>query len=58
MRHRLQWFIQLRAHGLDREMSTPPTGHDTLYLCCIQRDSDVILFYMQDVSAAILQVKH
>ena len=25
MRHRLQWFIQLRAHGLDREMSTPPT---------------------------------
>ena len=24
MRHRLQWFIQLRAHGLDREMSTPP----------------------------------
>ena len=23
-RHRLQWFIQLRAHGLDREMSTPP----------------------------------
>jgi len=35
MRHRLQWFIQLRAHGLDREMSTPPTlltRHDTLYL--------------------------
>jgi len=32
MRHRLQWFIQLRAHGLDREMSTPPTllmGHNT-----------------------------
>ena len=25
MRHRLQWFIHLRAHGLDREMSTPPT---------------------------------
>jgi len=24
MRHRLQLFIQLRAHGLDREMSTPP----------------------------------
>jgi len=23
MRHRLQWFIYLRAHGLDREMSTP-----------------------------------
>jgi len=22
MRHRLQWFIHLRAHGLDREMST------------------------------------
>jgi len=21
----LQWFIHLRAHGLDREMSTPPT---------------------------------
>ena len=35
MRHRLQWFIQLRAHGLDRQMSTPPTlltGHVTLYL--------------------------
>jgi len=30
MRHRLQWFIQLRVHGLDSEMSTPPTlscGH-------------------------------
>ena len=25
MRHRLKWFIYLRAHGLDREMSTPPT---------------------------------
>ena len=25
MRHSLQWFIHLRAHGLDREMSTPPT---------------------------------
>jgi len=25
MRHRLQWFIQLRAHGLDRQMSSPPT---------------------------------
>ena len=25
MHHRLQWFIHLRAHGLDREMSTPPT---------------------------------
>jgi len=24
MRHRLQWFIHLRAHGLDREMSIPP----------------------------------
>ena len=24
MRHRLQWFIHLRAHGLDSEMSTPP----------------------------------
>ena len=24
MRHRLQWFIHLRAHSL-REMSTPPT---------------------------------
>ena len=23
MRHRLEWFIHLRAHGLDREMSTP-----------------------------------
>jgi len=28
MRHRLQRLIQLRAHGLGREMSTPPT------LCC------------------------
>jgi len=25
MRHRLQWFVHLRAHGLDREMSTPTT---------------------------------
>ena len=25
MRHGLKWFINLRAHGLDREMSTPPT---------------------------------
>ena len=25
MRHRLQWFIHLRSHGLDREMSTPTT---------------------------------
>jgi len=24
MRHRLQWFIHLRAHGLDSEMSIPP----------------------------------
>ena len=32
MRHRLQWFIHLRAHGLDMEMSTQPTllmGHST-----------------------------
>ena len=25
MRHRLKWSIHIRAHGLDREMSTPPT---------------------------------
>ena len=25
MHHRLQWFIHLWAHGLDMEMSTPPT---------------------------------
>ena len=25
MCHGLKWFISLRAHGLDREMSTPPT---------------------------------
>ena len=25
MRHRLKWFIHLRPHGLDREMSTSPT---------------------------------
>jgi len=34
MRHRLQWFIQLRAHDLDREMSTPPTllaGYDNTH---------------------------
>ena len=24
-RHRLKWFVHLRAHGLDREMSTLPT---------------------------------
>jgi len=35
MRHRLQWFIHLRTHGLDKQMSTPPTllvWYDTLYL--------------------------
>jgi len=25
MRHRLQWFIHLQAHDLDREMSISPT---------------------------------
>ena len=25
MCHRVQWFFHLPAHGLDREMSTPPT---------------------------------
>ena len=33
--HRLQWFIHPWAHGLKREMSTPPTilmGYGTLYL--------------------------
>ena len=25
MRHRFKWSIHLRAHGLDSEMSTPPT---------------------------------
>jgi len=25
MRHRLQWFIHLRAHGLVREMNAPPS---------------------------------
>ena len=25
MRPRLKWLIHVRAHGLDREMSTPPT---------------------------------
>ena len=24
MRHRLKWFTDLRAHGLERKMSTPP----------------------------------
>ena len=35
MRHRLQWFICLRAHGQDREMSTPPRlscGVSPIYL--------------------------
>ena len=38
MRHRLQWFIHLQAHGLDREMSTPPTlscGVWPIYLSAI-----------------------
>ena len=37
MHHRLQWFIHLWAHGLDMEMSTPPTllvGYGTLYCSC------------------------
>jgi len=35
MHRSLQWFIHLRAHGLDREMSTPPTlscGVQPIYL--------------------------
>ena len=35
MRHRLKSFIHLRAHGLDWEMSTPPTlscGVSPIYL--------------------------
>jgi len=24
MRHKLQWFMHLQAHDLDREMSSPP----------------------------------
>ena len=32
MRHRLQWFIHLRAHGLDREMSTPPMHGTFTYM--------------------------
>jgi len=38
MRHRLQWCILLQAHGLDREMSTPPTlscGVWPIYLSAI-----------------------
>ena len=38
MHHRLQWFIHLRAHGLDREMSTPPTlsgGVWPIYRTCV-----------------------
>ena len=39
-RHRLQWFIHLLAHGLDREMSTPPmlscgAWPIYLYLCAM-----------------------
>ena len=44
MRHRLQWFIHLQTHGLDREMSTPPTlltGHDTLCLYASLTDRNV-----------------
>jgi len=40
MRHRLQWRIHLLAHGLDREMSTPPTllvGCGALYVLLSQR---------------------
>ena len=40
MRRRLQWFIYLRAHGVDREMSTPPMlscGVRPVYLYLITR---------------------
>jgi len=40
MRHRLQWFIYLRADGVDREMSTPPMlscGVRPVYLYLITR---------------------
>jgi len=47
MRHRLQWFIHQRAHGLDREMSTPPTlscGVWPIYLfTCRDRNSTSVL---------------
>ena len=42
MRHRLQRLIHLRAHGLDREMSTPPTlscGVRPIYLTCKNEES-------------------
>jgi len=54
MRHRLRWFIHLRAHGLDREMSTPRSrlrslmkcGPFTIYLLefRISKENDFIFF--------------
>jgi len=41
MRHRLQWFIHIRADGLDRQMSSPPMrclveyGRDDVYAVCV-----------------------
>ena len=42
MRHRLQWFIHLPAHELDREMSSGPTvlaGYDSTLHRYVARSS-------------------
>jgi len=40
MQHRLQWFIHLRVHGLDREISTPPTLSCRVWPIYLHHSSD------------------
>jgi len=44
MRHRLKWFIHLRAHGLSKEdehpTNTPHWGYGTLYLLAYDIEGD------------------
>ena len=40
MHHRLQWFIHLRVHGLDSEISTPPTLSCRVWPIYLHHSSD------------------
>ena len=55
MPHRLNWFIQLQAHGLDREMSTPPTlscGAWPNYLFTLPHKKIIESFFLCDTNDA------
>jgi len=48
MHHRIKWFIHLWAHGLDREMSTPPTLSSAVW--------PVYLYQMQIIATSPYQI--